>query len=385
MKLRCVLCLWFAVGLCVFAVAQAEPPPVQDATLGQTPNVHSCGSLLLAGQPSPEDIAALRERGIHRVISLRTPDEITWDENHVAATQGLEFLQFPLGSADDLTDSVLDRLRALLRQSEKVPTLLHCGSANRVGAVWLTYRVLDQGVQLDRALEEAKQVGLRSTAFETRAKQYILRRQRAPVPEGINSQFRRTDLNLEEWVGRFEAESRELFAARLDILKATAVRPGFHVADIGAGTGLFTRLFAETVGPTGWVYAVDIAPKFLEHIVQRSRTDGLDNVTAVLCPIDSVSLPPESLDLAFICDTYHHLEYPQATLASLYRALRPGGSLIVVDFERIPGKSREWVLNHVRADKETVQSEIESAGFRFVEEVKIERLKENYFLRFRKP
>jgi len=62
--------------------------------------------------------------------------------------------------------------------------------------------------------------------------------------------------------------------------------------------------------------------------------------------------------------------------------LRPGGELIVVDFERIPGETRKWLLDHVRANKQTFRAEIEAAGFEFVEEVQIEGLVENYFLRF---
>ena len=91
------------------------------------------------------------------------------------------------------------------------------------------------------------------------------------------------------------------------------------------------------------------------------------------------------LDLVFICDTYHHFEYPQTTLASLHAALRPGGMLAVVDFERIEGVSRPWVLNHMRAGKEVFRSEIEAAGFRFLEEVEVAGLEENYLLLFRRP
>jgi SAM-dependent methyltransferase len=91
-------------------------------------------------------------------------------------------------------------------------------------------------------------------------------------------------------------------------------------------------------------------------------------------------LAPASIDLAFICDAYHHFEQPKAMLASIRRALRPGGTLIVVDFERIPGVSPDWILKHVRAGKEDFRAEIEAAGFGFVEEVKL--MRENYVLRF---
>jgi ubiquinone/menaquinone biosynthesis C-methylase UbiE len=155
------------------------------------------------------------------------------------------------------------------------------------------------------------------------------------------------------------------------------------VADVGAGTGLFTRLLAKAVGPDGQVYAVDIAPKFLEHIQKTSRDAGLKNVTPVLCSQDSVDLPSASADLVFVCDTYHHFEFPQRTLASIHRALKPDGRLVVVDFIRIPGVSSDWVLGHVRAGQEVVEKEIAAAGFEKVDESK-DLMKENYLVTFRK-
>jgi ubiquinone/menaquinone biosynthesis C-methylase UbiE len=204
------------------------------------------------------------------------------------------------------------------------------------------------------------------------------------VKPGINSRFVDPALDVSEWLGRFEIESREVYAARETVLAACNIKPGFKVADIGAGTGFYSRLFAEAVDDKGWVFAVDISPRFLEHINQKSQEDNVSNVTSVLCTDRSTSLPPNSVDLVFICDTYHHFEYPQATLASIHRALKPGGSLVVIDFDRIPGKSREFILGHVRAGKDVFRGEIVTAGFRFLEEVNVPRFKENYFLRFRK-
>ncbi len=95
-------------------------------------------------------------------------------------------------------------------------------------------------------------------------------------------------------------------------------------------------------------------------------------------------LPPESVDVVFVCDTYHHFEYHQETLASNYKAIKPGGTYVLIDFERIPGKSREFILGHVRAGKEVFRAEIVKAGFQFAEEVKIADFKEIYLLKFRK-
>ena len=133
------------------------------------------------------------------------------------------------------------------------------------------------------------------------------------------------------------------------------------------------------------MYAVEISPKFLEHLRERAEREKLARVEVVKGLEDSVALPAASVDLAFVCDTYHHFEFPQSTLASLYTAIRPGGSLVILDFDRIPGKSRPWVLEHVRAGKEVFRREIESAGFRFERQVTVEGLKENYVLRFRRP
>ncbi len=204
------------------------------------------------------------------------------------------------------------------------------------------------------------------------------------VRPGINKDFVDPDLDVDEYIARFEIESREVFVARHEILRACGIKSGDRIADIGAGTGLFTRMFSVTTGNQGWVYAVEIAPRFIEHINREANKYGLTNITCVLCQEDSVNLPPKSIDVAFICDTYHHFEFPESTMRSLHRALKDTGHVIVVDFEREPAKSREWILNHVRAGKDEVLREIQSFGFELDEEIKVGGLLENYCLKFRK-
>jgi ubiquinone/menaquinone biosynthesis C-methylase UbiE len=200
------------------------------------------------------------------------------------------------------------------------------------------------------------------------------------VRPGINKPFENPD--VPDYIGKFETESREIFAQRKEIVAACNLKEGMTAADIGAGTGLFTRLFAKQVGPKGKVYAVDIARRFIEHIEKTCKDADIKNVVGVVCTADSVRLPAKSVDLVFICDTYHHFEFPFKTMASIHEALRPGGQVIVIDFHRIEGKSSEWVLNHVRAGQEVVVKEIESSGFKKVAEKKL--LKENYFVVFEK-
>lgn len=205
--------------------------------------------------------------------------------------------------------------------------------------------------------------------------------QEQSVRPGINKPFE--DPDLKKYLGVFEGESREIFALRKEIVAACKVKAGQVVADIGAGTGLFTRLFAAEVGDQGRVYGVDIAERFLKHIEKTCQEAGINNVVTRRCTATSCELPPNSLDVAFICDTYHHFEFPFRTLDSIHQALRPGGRMIVIDFRRIPGVSREWVLGHVRAGQEVVTKEITTAGFKRVAEEKLP-LKENYFLVFEK-
>jgi ubiquinone/menaquinone biosynthesis C-methylase UbiE/intracellular sulfur oxidation DsrE/DsrF family protein len=206
--------------------------------------------------------------------------------------------------------------------------------------------------------------------------------QEKSVRPGINDTFR--DPDVKEFVGRFEVESREVFTRRNEIVAACEIQSGQTVADIGAGTGLFTRMFSEQVGPGGRVIAVDIAQKFLDHIRATSREAGLQNVDTLLCKSDSTELPPDSIDVAFICDTYHHFEFPLKTMTSLFRAMKPGGRVVLIDFQRVDGKSTEWVMSHVRAGQEVFEAEILEAGFeKSYEERKL--LKENYFVAFQKP
>jgi len=204
----------------------------------------------------------------------------------------------------------------------------------------------------------------------------------ASVKPGINEDFLDPALDVGKYEQRFEGESREIFVHRGRIAGLLDLRPGMAVADVGAGTGLFTLLFAPKVGTSGRVHGVDIAAKFVEHITRAAAERKLPQVEARLCSERSVELPAASVDLVFVCDTYHHFEYPQATLASIRSALRDGGELVIVDFIREPGISREWILGHVRAGEAVVRQEIEAAGFRFVRREETPYLRENYVLRF---
>ena len=205
--------------------------------------------------------------------------------------------------------------------------------------------------------------------------------QQQSVAPGINDHYQAPD--FEHWREIFESPRREVFYHREEIVRETDAQPGMVLADIGAGTGLFTLLFSREVGAKGRVIAVDIAPEFIENILRRAEQKGVGNIEGVVNSERDVGLAEATIDRAFICDTYHHFEFPQDTLASIRRALKPDGELVVVDFRKEPGVSSAWVMGHVRTDTRQVIGEIEAAGFRLTEQ--LDFMRGQYFLRFVKP
>ncbi|WP_407702809.1 class I SAM-dependent methyltransferase [Thiorhodovibrio litoralis] len=185
------------------------------------------------------------------------------------------------------------------------------------------------------------------------------------------------------WRETFERDGRELYDKRRAILKALALTPGQSVADVGAGSGFFSLLFAQQVGPGGRVYAVDISQPFTQAIAERAAEAGLDNLVTIVNDQHSLGLPDDSVDLIFTADTYHHFEFPQAMLAAFRRALRPGGQLVIIDFRTDPAIASAWVQGHVRAGREQVIAEAEAAGFVLEEDLNL--LKRNFLLRLRAP
>lgn len=144
--------------------------------LGSIQRIHAAGEVFLAGQPAAADLEKAREAGIRTVITLRREGELDWDEGRVVRDLGMEFRAIGFREPESLTDQIFDNVRDLLRDPVRRPVLIHCGSANRVGAVWIPYRVLDGGLDVDEAVAEARRVGLRTAEYESRAREYIDRR-----------------------------------------------------------------------------------------------------------------------------------------------------------------------------------------------------------------
>jgi predicted methyltransferase len=157
-------------------------------------------------------------------------------------------------------------------------------------------------------------------------------------------------------------------------IRALAARVGIGagdvVADIGAGNGQDTWVFAEIVGLSGAVYAEEITEKQVKSLQAEVEKRKLGHVRPVLGRDDSPSLPPESIDLAYLRLVYHHVAKPRELLREIWRSLKPGGHFVVVDQKR--GTLRDWVPREQRQSKHfwlaetTVVREAREEGFAFV-------------------
>jgi ubiquinone/menaquinone biosynthesis C-methylase UbiE len=147
------------------------------------------------------------------------------------------------------------------------------------------------------------------------------------------------------------------------------VRPGSQIADVGAGSGKFSIALARRVGTGGKVYATELDPARLAEIRQAATAAGLSTIEVIEGAVASTNLPAACCDAIFSRAVYHHLTEPAAINDDLRRALRPGGRLLVIDFE--PGGVMDWIGKPATAGrhgghgtpKTTVVREVTAAGF----------------------
>jgi len=150
-----------------------------------------------------------------------------------------------------------------------------------------------------------------------------------------------------------------------EIIRTMGLKKGDTVADLGAGTGYFTRRLATAVAPSGIVYAVDIQPEMLSLLKANMEKAGVRNVVPVLGAVDDPKLPKASLDWVLLVDVYHELQEPKATLARVREAMKPTGRVALVEY-RLEGPTALHVREEHRMSTKQVLSEWEPAGFRLV-------------------
>jgi len=141
---------------------------------------------------------------------------------------------------------------------------------------------------------------------------------------------------------------------------------GETIADVGTGVGHLLPYILSEIGSSGTIFAVDIYPEFVDKTRERIAAEGWRNVHAVLGTERDPKLPKDRLDGAILLDTYHHLDYPAATMQGVRRALKSGGRLFVIDYYRNrpnPAASQDEVRRHIRLDRDDVVKEVEAEGF----------------------
>lgn len=159
--------------------SEAHTPPTTDVLepyqCGSVQRMHTYQGVFLASQPAAADFGQASKGGVKTVINLRTASEQPdFDERATVEGLGLTYLHLPFNGEAELTDDVFARSREMLKTAQR-PILLHCASANRVGALWLAHRVLDGGLTIEQAKAEAKVVGLKSPGYEAKAVDYVKR------------------------------------------------------------------------------------------------------------------------------------------------------------------------------------------------------------------
>jgi ubiquinone/menaquinone biosynthesis C-methylase UbiE len=184
--------------------------------------------------------------------------------------------------------------------------------------------------------------------------------------------------DVAHWESVFDDPARDAWQKPTEVVAALRLRPGMTVADVGAGTGYFSRHLSRAVGEGGTVFAVDPEPKLVVHLRARAEREGTRNVVPVLASTDDPRLPAAGIDLVLVVDTYHHIDDRVTYFGRLRRVLRPEGRVAVVDWQK-----RELPVGPDLAHKlarEQVVDEMRQAGWALVEEPDV--LPYQYFLVF---
>lgn len=174
--------------------------------------------------------------------------------------------------------------------------------------------------------------------------------------------------NAEDWLKTLENPNRIAEQKVGDVIARLQVKPGMVVADIGAGTGLFSRALAKSVAPGGVVYAVDIQQDLLDYINQRDRQENIRNVRTVLGQFNDPGLPKRDVDLALINDVLHHIENRAAYLAALARYMKPPGRIAIIEMNKDDPKTPHRNQPELLVSREQIERWMSDAGFQRVQE-----------------
>jgi predicted methyltransferase len=187
--------------------------------------------------------------------------------------------------------------------------------------------------------------------------------------------------DIKEYIESLERPERDQYQKPSQVVEALGLKPGMAVADLGAGSGYFTRRFVEAVTETGRVYAVDVEDEMLTY--NRESLVHLHipyTAEFILARPDNPKLPMDAVDLIFLCNVYHHLDDRAAYFSNIKSALKPGGRVAIVDFYHDERSGELGFPKKHLVPRETVLGEMTKAGYRLVKEHAF--LSRQYFLEF---
>jgi ubiquinone/menaquinone biosynthesis C-methylase UbiE len=197
------------------------------------------------------------------------------------------------------------------------------------------------------------------------------------------SQHRRP-ADVREYLEDLNRPERDEYQKPSEVMDALRLKPGMAVADIGAGSGYFTRRFAAAVTGGGKVYAIDVEPRMLAYIKDNLEHAHIPYTAEfILAKPDDPKLPTDSVDLIFLCNVYHHVEKRIPYFINLRTALRPEGRVAIVDFYHDERSGDVGFPRHHLVARETVIDEMAKAGYTLIREHRF--LSRQYFLEFALP
>lgn len=187
--------------------------------------------------------------------------------------------------------------------------------------------------------------------------------------------------DIRQYLEHLDSSERDRYQQPDQVLEALGLKPGMAIADLGSGSGYFTRRFAQAVTDSGIVYAVDVEPEMLAYVKDSLVRLAIPyRVEFILAKPDRPQLPLSSVDLIFVCNTMHHLEHRTQYFAEAKPALKPGGRMAIIDFYPDERSGELGFPKHHLIPRDTVVKEMTGAGYRLEREHRF--LPKQYFLEF---
>lgn len=202
----------------------------------------------------------------------------------------------------------------------------------------------------------------------------------SPAPAQDQHQHRRPD-DIKQYLEHLDSVERDRYQKPVEVIEALKLKPGMAVADLGSGSGYFTRRFVEAVTETGMVYAIDVEPEMLAYVKESIVHMHVPyTVEFILARPDSPKLPVESIDLLFVCNTIHHLDDRATYFRDLTSSLKPGGRISIIDFYPDERSGDLGFPKHHLVSRDTIIKELTDAGYKLDREHTF--LLKQYFLEF---